>query len=168
MRPREKREGFAEPLDVCRKVPVVFPELEDEPAIHRILACRSEMHEAPGARVVGADERSERGDERNGGIPCLLRPVGELGEVEELRAALPPDALRRLRRNQPDSRLGPSQRRFEIEHPLQPCAVAEAPLGRRCPEQLAQQLGGGRSAHRCREWQINRVRASYDPIGNPT
>src|SRR5256885_8538153 len=32
----------------------------------------------------------------------------------------------------------------------------------RSPEQLAQQLGGGRSAHRCREWQINRVRASRD------
>src|SRR3954471_24740321 len=87
VRPRETGERFGEPTDVRRKPSAVLPELEDEAGIHRLLARRAEMYETRGGGVLGGDQGSERGDERNGGVARLLRSLGELGEIEELRTA---------------------------------------------------------------------------------
>src|SRR3954470_19815113 len=105
------------------------------------------MNVSRGAGIVGTDQRGERGDHGNRRIASAVSPVRQAGGVERVGPALARDALRRFGWNYPCPRLGPGERRLEVEHALQPGTIAEALLCPGRPEELAEQLGTRRGSH---------------------
>ena len=93
-------------------------QLQHQPGVHHVLAGRAQMHIKLGFGITGRDLLAQRLDQWNGGIARSGNRLAEGGEV------VMPGLTRSFNRgdsrlrNQPDTRLGPGQRGFEIEHGL--------------------------------------------------
>jgi hypothetical protein len=134
----EARDGAVE---ICDEGVDPFAQLEDQCGIDHVLAGRAPMHIA-GSLLVGlGDFSGQHLHQRDGNVTAGHRILGDLAEIEPLGAAGIGNRRDSLGGNDAGRGFRPRQRRFEVEHPLQPRLVVRHGAHRCAGKQRCEQGG---------------------------
>jgi hypothetical protein len=98
-------------------------QLQHQRRVEHVLGGRAKVHVG---RELGADRHPQRLDQRHHRGARGRRRGTEVRHVEPLRRRAVADAQCRLGRDHAELRLGPRQRRLDVEHRLQALPVREA------------------------------------------
>ena len=119
------RERAGEPVEVRFNQRQRIAQLQHEPPVDDILARRAPMHVAFRLRSRCCNLARQRRDERNREVAGVARVARDRRKIEPVRRAFARDRVGRRGGNDADLRFRVRQRRFEVEHPRDACAVAE-------------------------------------------
>ena len=118
-----ERVGKPRQIDVDQRERLA--QLQHQSGVERVLAGRAPMDVTLRIATVRSDRPGQRGNERNRQVAGASRGCGQCGEIVAVGATVAHDGVGGGLRDHAGHRLGPCQRRLEVEHALHARTVRE-------------------------------------------